>query len=382
MRKLLVLFVVCMVAAACNGEQAAPTTTAAPSTTPGPATTADPADSTVAPTTASTPSALDERLAWLTGLLGGGELSESDYEAAFTADFLANVSHADFQAVIGQVSDLGDSWSVGEFEEREDLAATVLLVPSGGTNVLRADISLEPNPPYRISGLLLQPAEPPTLDDPPADFDAAADRLAQFGTTNLLVAEVTDGTCEPVFEAGSGGASPVGSAAKLYVLGAVVDAVEAGTLAWDDPVTITDELKSVPSGVMQDEEEGATFSLREMAEVMIALSDNTATDHLIDLVGRQQVEAAQEAYGMDDPSANIPFLNTLELTALKVGPASGLATQWLDADEAGRRAILEQISDITPADIPIGEFVDPVLPDRIEWFATPADMCRVLVSLY
>jgi hypothetical protein len=220
------------------------------------------------------------------------------------------------------------------------------------------------------------------LDDPPADFTAAAERLEGFGETNLLVAEVADGTCEPLFEHGHGGPSPVGSAAKLYVLGAVVDAVAAGELSWSDDVTISEDLKSVPSGVMQDEEPGTAFSLREMAEVMIALSDNTATDHLIDLVGREAVEAAQAAYGMDEGTLNIPFMNTMEFTALKVGPASGLATQWLQVDEAGRRQILEQVSDIVPADIPLAEFVDPVMPDKIGWFASPADMCRALVALY
>src|SRR5690606_30517878 len=69
-------------------------------------------------------------------------------------------------------------------------------------------------------------------------------------------------------------------------------------------------------------------------------------------------------------------------TALKIGPASGLATQWLDGGEEERRLILEQISDLQPSDLPLEEFTEPVMPDRIEWFATPSDMCRVLVDLY
>lgn len=340
------------------------------------------ASSTVPGTTPSAPSALDDRLAWLTGVLSGEDYSEADYESTFTADFIANVSYDDFQGVVDQVSDIGDRWTVGEFEDRQDLVATVRLNPAQGGDAIRANISLEPTTPFRIQGLLLQPATPPTLDDPPADFTVAAERLEGFGDTNLLVAEVADGVCEPLFEHGHGGPSPVGSAAKLYVLGAVVDAVAAGELSWSDDVTISEDLKSVPSGVMQDEEPGTAFSLREMAEVMIALSDNTATDHLIDLVGREAVEAAQAAYGMDEGTLNIPFMNTMELTALKVGPASGLATQWLQVDEAGRRQILEQVSDIVPADIPLAEFVDPVMPDEIGWFASPADMCRALVALY
>lgn len=363
---LLILVVAC-------SDPATSSTTVAP---PGPATTGPTSSST-------TPSedALDARLAWFTGVLDSGTLSEDEYQASFTAEFINNVPYDDMVGVIGQVAGSGTNWQVSEFEERDGLDAVVILAPAQGDAALRASISLEIQAPYRIQGLFLQPAETPSLDDPPADFAAAADRLAAIGDTGLLVAEINDGVCSPLFELEADRPVPVASAIKLYVLAAVADAVAAGDLSWSDDVEIRDDLKSVPTGVMQDEEAGTTFSVREMAEVMIAFSDNTATDHLIDLVGREAVETALTTYGMAQPELNVPFMNTLELTALKVGPASGLATQWLDADPEGRRAILDQISDITPADIPVSEFVDPVLPDQIEWFATPEDMCGVLVAL-
>ena len=43
---------------------------------------------------------------------------------------------------------------------------------------------------------------------------------------------------------------------------------------------------------------------------MIAISDNTATDHLIDLVGRDRVEAALTVFGHSDPAMTVPFLTT------------------------------------------------------------------------
>ena len=49
---------------------------------------------------------------------------------------------------------------------------------------------------------------------------------------------------------------------------------------------IRDELDSLPSGTTQDEPPGTGLPVRELALRMIAMSDNTATDHLIDLVGR------------------------------------------------------------------------------------------------
>lgn len=364
---------VAVVLSACSGGGS--TTTQTAETTP--ATTGAPS----APATTAAGSPLDTRLDWIADALSRGEVTETEYEATFTSDFLEAVSHDEFVAGLQQLGGEGQlQWSVGEFEEREDTSAVVLLVSDGG-EALRANIVIENVAPYRIAGLLLQPAEPPSLENPPASLDDAAAQLGELGTLELAVYDVTEGECDPVFESGTGDPMPIGSAFKLYVLGALADAVTAGEVAWDNEIAISEDHRSIPTGVLQDEEAGAQFSVRQVAETMIAFSDNTGTDHLIALLGRRAVEAAFERYGMEDPSLNIPLMDTMDLTALKLGPASGLAEQWIDADESGRREILDQISDIHPSDIPLAEWDRPIHVDTIEWFATTADMCRVLVAL-
>lgn len=375
MKRLSAVLLVVVVVAGCSDSGADGTTPPAPASASPTSTTVPPVDSTLAE------SPLDTRLAWLAAVFTAGAISEEEYGAAFTQEFIDAVPYTDFGPIVEQISAVGQDWSVGEFEERDGMEATVLLQSADGQSV-RAIITLEDQVPHRIAGLLLQPGETPTLDDPPPDLESAAERLAAFGTLELAVMEITGEGCDPVFTSGSGEPAPVASAIKLYVLAAVADAVEAGEFAWDTDVAISEDLKSVPTGVLQNEEEGATFSVRELAETMIAFSDNTGTDHLIDLVGREAVERALSDHGMEDPGRNIPFLTTMELTALKLGPGAGLATQWMEADEAGRRAILEQISDIAPADIPLSEFDEPIHPDTVEWFATPQDMCRVLADLW
>lgn len=376
-RRRLAILLMTMAVAACAGDGGASTTSPAPdSTVVASSTTA------VSPgTTGGAEAPLDTRLAWLAASFESGEVSEAEYASVFTQEFIDAVPYADFLPIVSQIAASGRGWTVGEFEEREGQEATVLIESADGQSV-RAIITLEPEVPHRIAGLLLQPGETPTLEDPPADFESAIERLQALGDLELAVMEVEGESCRPVVTAGNGDPAPVASAIKLYVLAAVADAVAAGEIAWDTDVPIVEELKSVPTGVLQNEEPGTQFSVREMAETMIAFSDNTATDHLIDLVGREAVEEALSAHGMADPARNIPFLTTMELTALKLGPAAGLATQWREADEAGRRAILDQISDIAPSDIPLDEFDRPIHPDAIEWFATPADMCRVLADLW
>ncbi|HEX7100945.1 MAG TPA: serine hydrolase [Acidimicrobiia bacterium] len=374
MRRYIALLVAVLVVACTNSGST--TTTVTPETTQPTST-----DAGSTSTTGGDTGPLDTRLQWLAAALSRGEIPASEYEATFTSDFLGAVSHDEFVSGLSQLGGGGQrTWSVGEFEDRQDVTATVLLVSDTGEE-LRAHITIENAAPYRISGLRLQPAEPPTLENPPATLDDAAAQLGDLGTLELAVYDVTEGECNPLFESGTGDPMPIGSAFKLYVLGALADAVSAGEVAWDNEIAISEDHRSVPTGVLQDEEAGAEFSVRQVAETMIAFSDNTGTDHLIALLGRRAVEAAFQRYGMEDPSLNIPLMDTMDLTALKLGPASGLAEQWIDADESGRRAILDQISDIHPSDIPLAEWDRPIHVDTIEWFASTADMCRVLVAL-
>lgn len=219
------------------------------------------------------------------------------------------------------------------------------------------------------------------LENPPATVEEGFEQLAASGDLRAVAAELVDGECVPVEEAHAGEPAPLGSVFKLYVLAALGDAVLSGDIAWDDEIAIRDELKSPPSGVLQDRHDGETVTVREAAELMISISDNTATDHLIDLLGRQTVEAALTTYDNTTPQLNTPLLNTREFMALKVGPASGLAVQWLGGDEEARRGILAQISDITPSDLPIEEWVEPIDPDRLEWFASPNDLCALAVHV-
>jgi beta-lactamase class A len=50
-------------------------------------------------------------------------------------------------------------------------------------------------------------------------------------------------------------------------------------------LTVTAQLKSLPSGVLQYESDGTQISVLDAATKMISISDNAATDMLINLVG-------------------------------------------------------------------------------------------------
>jgi hypothetical protein len=357
---------------ACGSETEATTTTNAPTTTSTTTASTIPASTT----TLTGESDVHAEINWFLTVMNGAELTELDYEARFSESFRQQVPFAEgFEPVLDQFR-TGGPYAVVERTGTGSQGEAVI-ESSDGT---RVRVLAELDDQGRFAGLLLQP-EVPTLDDPPESLGEALDRLADLGTLGVTTAEVVDGECMAVEGVGAGEPVPIASVFKLYVLAALGEAIVDGDIAWDDELEIRDELKSVPTGILQDRAAGETVTVLEAAELMISISDNTATDHLIDLLGRETVESTMSAYGHTAPELNTPLLNTRELTALKVGPASGLYVQWLEGDEQARRDLLRQISDITPADLPIQEWSDPVHPDTVEWFASPNDLCTLAVRM-
>ena len=72
---------------------------------------------------------------------------------------------------------------------------------------------------------------------------------------------------------------------------------------------------------------------------MISISDNTAADMLINLVGRSAVQA-QDRQWSDHAALNVPFLTTREAFILKLSQWPALANRYIAANQAGRQALL------------------------------------------
>jgi beta-lactamase class A len=374
----LILVMALVVGACTTGDDATGTTQAAttsPSTTPS--TTTDTASDTTGPIGVADDPARAQ-LDWFVRVINGGPLSEEVYVERFAEVFRLQVPfEAQFQPIVESLDAVPGSWLVANYTPTG--ANSAVGIVAAGDERMQVSISVQPDGDHLIEGLLVQPAELPSAPD---TLENAIVRLERLGNVRMLGAEVVDGRCEPVVELNPGEPMPLGSVFKLFVLGTLADAVESGDVSWDDEIVIRDELKSLPSGILQDEPDGTVKTVREVAELMISISDNTATDHLIDLLGRERIEEHLDDMGVSQPELSIPFLTTRELFALKIGPSAGLQTQYIEGDTAVRRAILEQISDITPADLPVADLDEPIVPDQIEWFASPADMCVVLANLW
>ena len=215
-----------------------------------------------------------------------------------------------------------------------------------------------------------------------ATIDAALAAMAS--QSNLLVAEFRGNACQTIHGRNEDARLAIASTFKLYVLGELARQVQLGQASWDEQITLRDDLRSMPSGDYAWVRSGTPVSLRDLASAMIRNSDNTATDHLIDRLGRDNVQRAFAAYGHGDPSLNQPLLLTREMFAIKMSQSRS----WMDAYKAASDE--EQLAMLAETIDPVrinpsggwGNWNGPTAIDGIEWFASAADLCRATAALW
>ena len=298
---------------------------------------------------------------------------EAAYTDVFAPAFTAAVPQAQFAAINLQLTA-----QVGALVGLERV--TPGAAPGSGTIAIRYEraivsgpIQLDSAAPWQVVGLRLNDFAP--IND--AGLSPLAQVQALPGVTALLFARL-DGS-QVLAEHNSDRQMAVGSTFKLYVLSALSQSIARGEHRWDEVVPL--DQRSFPSGQMQDWPRGTPVTLQTLATMMIAISDNTATDQLIAVLGRDAVEAELLASGHADPTATLPFLTTRELFLLKLGEDNALHT-YAAADATTRRAMLAQLQDrnLDMADVqrvfgPGPRFID------IEWFASGHDLARIYARL-
>jgi hypothetical protein len=207
---------------------------------------------------------------------------------------------------------------------------------------------------------------------------------------SLLAARVSPGgSCTPVHQVAAAAARPLASMFKLFVLGALADQIAAGRVSWDQELTVTDALRSagnIGPGYLQTVPAGTRVPVRQVAAKMIAISDNTASDMLIHLVGRSAVEAQFRQWS-DHAALNVPFLTGREVFQMKLLHYPALADRYLRLAPGQRAAFLASSVDslpFSPAHVQeklVQQGTEPRDVETIGWFASPGDICRAFAGL-
>jgi beta-lactamase class A len=270
----------------------------------------------------------------------------------FTAKFLAAVPIAQVEQIIAQVKgQLGDLQSV------QGTGQKLTLQFAQGT--MSADLVLTPE--GKIAGLL--------LGVPVKTVKNLQEAIAQFqqlpGKVSVLVREGKTVRAELNAQEALG----VGSAFKLAVLDALKTQISTQKTSWQAIVPLQAPLKSLPSGMLQTWPDGSWLTVQSLAALMISQSDNTATDHLIQLVGRENIEAIAPR--------NRPFLMTREFFQLKSNQNKIQLERYRQGNLTEKRSILVALAKQPLPDV--SEFVgsSPNALD-IEWFFTADELCQLI----
>lgn len=250
--------------------------------------------------------------------------------------------------------------------------ATLRLVTSYGG---RQDIEFRVNSDTLLDRFKVT-NQPPEINSW-ADVDTALSKIG--GKYSYRVSKVSDGRCEQLAGSNTGESLPLASIFKMYVLYAVADAARAGTLSWDEELTITTEAKAVGSSGFDKLPAGSRVPVRLLAEKMIANSDNMATDLLMERVGHGAVERALVATGHHDPASMTPFPTMHELFSIGWGKPD-VREQWKQASPAVRAQMLEDTKS-RPYEPDPTRNTSPASAFGAEWYGNAEDICRVHAAL-
>jgi hypothetical protein len=314
-----------------------------------------------------------QQLSWVIGASARAPLSAAEIEQHFAPQYLAAIGGP--ATVNQELAALGTLTIAQVLLSKPDLVHAIVV----GSKVGTFEFELQTD----TSGLIL-------ITVATGLSQVAAPRSWQELDTRLraLAPEVSfaamtigpDGSCHLVHGVDAATARPLGSSFKLYVLGALGQAIRGGRASWDEDLAIHEQWKSLPSGVLENDPAGTELTLREYADFMISISDNTAADHLIRFLGRDAVQAQLFRFGNRSAERDIPFLTTRELFALRSVDYPALADSYLADPRAQRAAELAALDQIPLSQL--SGWTQPEMIDQIEWFASPEDMCRTYAGLW
>jgi beta-lactamase class A len=137
------------------------------------------------------------------------------------------------------------------------------------------------------------------------------------------------------------------SVIKVPIMAAVYREAAAGRLRLEERLRLRPEDQVLGSGVLKDLSPGLRLTVADLVTLMIAVSDNTATNMLLRRIGVDAVNAAMQAWGLTGSRLLYPLMvvperrsgfNTVtadDMTSLLVRIARGQCVSW----DASRRMI-------------------------------------------
>ncbi|BAY61085.1 putative beta lactamase-related protein [Calothrix brevissima NIES-22] len=269
----------------------------------------------------------------------------------FSSEFLAHVPISQIEQIISSLKQ-----GLGDYQKVEEQGKNYRVVFARG--YVPTQIAFDSN--GKIAMLFFQPPVAKSQDLK----EAIAELKTLPGKVSFLVLE---GKSE---RAALNADTPlaVGSAFKLAVLQALKSQISAKVRSWADVVELKSGWKSLPSGMLQTWPDGSLLTLQTLSALMISQSDNTATDALINIIGRPIIEKITPR--------NVPLLTTREFFILKSAKNQELRKRYRNSNVEQKRAILNSLAQQSLPDV--SEFTDKPVALDIEWFLTARELCSLI----
>lgn len=221
----------------------------------------------------------------------------------------------------------------------------------------------------------------------PADASLTlAQAVAKFHTLSaspaLLVGRIgrTSGACSTIAGDAPGELRATGSIFKTWILGGLADAVATGSIDMADTMPLQAAWLA-PGGTINAEPLGTSFTVTDLAALMMGISDNSATDHLHHLTGRTRIDAFIGHSGVADPHVLAPLLDISEQFHLFHSFPLAAAQAYVDGSEAYQQQFIdEQIVPLGP-DTGSGPYNNVSLFTSGSWRASPLDICAAFSRL-
>ena len=274
----------------------------------------------------------------------------------FASSFIAQIPVEGIQSIITDIKN-----QLGTYQEIQQNGNDYLIILSEGS--VPTKIALDST--GQITGLLFQSLNLKfsSLEEIKAELKALS------GEVGFLVKEDKS----TLAELNSSKPLAVGSAFKLAVLKALTQEITLGKRSWNDVIGLKADSKSLPSGILQNWPDAAPLTIQTLATLMISVSDNTATDTLINLLGKESLELISPR--------NCPFLTTREAFVLKGSQNHELLERYRKGNQGERQSLLSELAKLPLPDVSDFEGKNPVAIDDVEWFFTAEELCGMMTEV-
>ena len=169
---------------------------------------------------------------------------------------------------------------------------------------------------------------------------------------------------------------------KIPVLVTLFRQIHLGKYSLDDRVLFAESMKTFGSGLMSSMKPGLNISVQDLQLLMMARSDNTATDILYDMVTPEAIQAYMKELGLKDTTIDLDTRGLIlgyigldpanRLTPAELGQLPG--SVWTSPEREARQKAFESSTHntSTPSDIGAllekcvrGEIVDRATSDQV-----------------